>query len=147
MTSPISIIALGIAILLLILWIFILERRIKKLMSGTSGASLEDTINKNQEALLELYRFRDDVKAEFGRMDARMQKKLHGARTVRFNPFAGSGSGGNQSFATALLNENGDGVVISSLYSRDKLSVFAKPIVGRKSEFELTDEERSVVEE
>lgn len=41
-----------------------------------------------------------------------------------------------------MLNEDGDGVVISSLYSRERMSIFAKPIKNGKSEYELTDEEK-----
>jgi hypothetical protein len=61
---------------------------------------------------------------------------------VRFNPFKGTGSGGNQSFATTFLNEENNGVVISSLYSREHTSVFSKPIKNGVSEYELSDEEK-----
>ena len=63
---------------------------------------------------------------------------------MRFNPFPDQGS--NQSFAIGMLNEEGDGVVFSSLYSRDRMSVFAKPIKNNKSEYELSDEERKVLD-
>ena len=142
----ISIGVLAFIVLLLVVWVILLERRLKKLSSGKSGASLEDTITANQASLEELARFRKAVEVELGRINERVKKKLHGAKTIRFNPFAGTGSGGNQSFATALLDEEGSGVVISSLYSREKMSVFAKPVIKRKSEFELTDEEREVLQ-
>lgn len=135
----------GLLLILLLTWVFILDRRIKKLMAGKSGATLEDTIMANQDALAEFGRFRKAVEEELGRLNDRIQKKIHGAKTLRFNPFQGTGSGGNQSFATALLDEEGSGVVISSLYSRDKVSVFAKPITRRSSEFELSEEEREVL--
>jgi len=63
--------------------------------------------------------------------------------TVRFNPFIDAGS--NQSFAIAMLNDEGNGVVMSSLYARDRMSIFAKPIVRGKSEFELSSEEKEVL--
>jgi len=44
-----------------------------------------------------------------------------------------------------MLNEVGDGVVLSSLYSRERMSVFAKPVKAGKSEFELSDEEKEVL--
>jgi len=66
--------------------------------------------------------------------------------TIRFNPFKGNGSGGNQSFSTAFVNEEGDGVVISSLYSREHISVFAKPIKKMSSEYEMTKEEKDSLE-
>lgn len=55
--------------------------------------------------------------------------------------------GSKQSFATALLNEHGDGVVISTLYSRERTSVFAKPIKKFDSEYELTPEETQALTE
>lgn len=136
---------LGAAIILLALWIYVLERRIKQLMNGGNGASLEDTINSNNMKLNEFDRFKEEMRVELSRVDERLRKKLHGVKTLRFNPFAGTGSGGNQSFASAFLDENGDGVVLSTLYSREKLSVFAKPVTHKKSEFELTDEEKEVL--
>lgn len=135
----------GLLVFGLVIWIVTLEQRLKKLAGGKNGASLEDTITANQRAIAELAKFRKTIEGELGRLDGRMKKKIHGAKTLRFNPFHGSGTGGNQSFATALLDEDGNGVVLSTLYSREKVSVFAKPIVYRKSEFELTDEEREVL--
>ena len=44
-----------------------------------------------------------------------------------------------------MLNEDGDGVVLSSLYARDRMSVFAKPIKNNKSEYELSNEEKEVL--
>ncbi|MDO8520902.1 MAG: DUF4446 family protein [bacterium] len=141
----VAIASLSVAILLLGVWTFLLERRIKILMAGKNAASLEDTIIANQRSLEELLTYHKDAAEELRRIDERIKKKLHGAKTLRFNPFAGTGTGGNQSFATALLDEDGNGVVLSTLYSREKVSVFAKPVVDRKSEFELTDEEKEVL--
>ena len=75
-------------------------------------------------------------------MDARIRTSLRGIDTIRFNPFKDQGS--NQSFAIGLLNEEGTGVVISSLYSRDRVSVFAKPIKKGQPEYDLTEEESIV---
>lgn len=141
----ISIALLGIAIVILIIWLTILDRRISRLIGGKDAQSLEETINNNQRSIEQLFLFQKMVEKEIGNINERIKKKLHGARTLRFNPFQGTGSGGNQSFATALLDEEGTGVVISTLYTREKVSVFAKPILNRTSEFELTDEEREVL--
>jgi len=144
-STLIAIILLGAAIIVLLIWVILLERRISSMLSGKNGASLEDAINANHSAIDELVRFRAAAETELGNLDARIKKKIHGVKTLRFNPFAGTGSGGNQSFATSFLNEEGDGVVISSLYSREKVSVFAKPVKARTSEFELTEEEKEVL--
>jgi len=63
---------------------------------------------------------------------------------VRYNPF--SGVGGDQSFSVALLDGNNDGVVVTSLYSRDGNRVYGKPIKNGSSEYSLSDEEKKVID-
>ncbi len=145
MEISIPLLALAGAIIVLLGWIVVLEIRIKKLLGGKDGRSLENIIASNQRAIAELENAADDIFTDLGKLDARLRKKLHGVKALRFNPFEGSGQGGNQSFAASFLDEEGNGVVLSSLYSRDKVSVYAKPIMKRESEFELSDEERAVL--
>ena len=140
-----ALILLGAALIVLVIWMFTLQKRMSKLLAGKSGANLEETINTHAASIDELFRAKSSLRMEIAGLDERIKKKIQGAKTVRFNPFHGTGSGGNQSFATALLDERGDGVVLSSLYSREKLSIFAKPIKNRTSEFELTEEEAEVL--
>lgn len=63
---------------------------------------------------------------------------------VRFNPFSEVGS--DQSFSVALLDGNDDGVVITSLYSREGNRVYGKPIENGKSEYPLSNEEKKAIE-
>jgi len=58
---------------------------------------------------------------------------------VRYNPFDDTGS--NQSFALVLVDADGNGVVISSLHSRQQTRVYLKDIVGGQSEAQLSSEE------
>ena len=82
----------------------------------------------------------------FESIDATFKKTIRGIETIRFNPFKGGGIGGNQSFATALIDDEGNGVVISSIYSRERVSTFAKPIKNWGCEYELSGEEKEVLE-
>lgn len=63
----------------------------------------------------------------------------------RFNPF--EHTGGDQSFSLALLDHKDDGVIISSLYTRDGVRVYAKEIKRGSSKHPLSDEEREVLEQ
>jgi len=63
---------------------------------------------------------------------------------TRYNPF--SNIGGNQSFSIALLDDNNDGLIITSLYSKDGNRVYSKPVKGGNSEYELSGEERKSIE-
>lgn len=72
-------------------------------------------------------------------------KHLQKSGFVRFNPF--SNSGGDQSFALAILNGHNDGFVISSLHSRDQTRTFAKPVkAGVGEKFELSKEEKLAID-
>ena len=126
-------------IAVLVGWIVWLEIRLERLFRGKKAQNLE-------HVLIDMGTFMDELDAAHRKIDARMEemnrrvrRSIQGVETVRFNPF--NDAGGNQSFATALLNEEGDGVVISSLYSRDKVSVYSKPVQNHESEFPLTKEE------
>jgi len=54
--------------------------------------------------------------------------------------------GGDHSFALALLDAGGSGVVVNSLYHRDRCRVYAKPVRDWVSAITLTDEEREAIE-
>ncbi|MEN6521883.1 MAG: DUF4446 family protein [Armatimonadota bacterium] len=62
---------------------------------------------------------------------------------VRFDAFPDVG--GAQSFAVALLDQNKNGVVISSLYGRTDSRIYAKEIVGGRSSHTLSDEEMDAI--
>lgn len=62
---------------------------------------------------------------------------------VRYNPFQDTGS--NQSFSVALLNSHSNGVVLSSLHSRQETRIYSKPIIDGESEFTLTEDEKNAI--
>lgn len=137
--------ALGAVLIFLVVWIIGLERKIKKFTQGKNGKSLEDSIVTIKGSLDDLEKFRKDMEEYLRDVEKRLRRSTQGIETIRFNPFKGDGSGGNQSFATAFLDENGDGLVLSSLYARERISIFSKPIKKYVSEFELSDEEKKAV--
>ena len=62
---------------------------------------------------------------------------------VRFRAFEDIGS--DLSFAFALLNQEGSGVVLSSIFNREDSRVYAKPINQGQSTYPLTEEEKQVI--
>ena len=121
-----------------------LELKLKKLLTGKSGKSLEDVILNTANGIARLDDLHNEIKKQIENIEERVRKSIKKAEVIRFNPFKGT-SGGNQSFATALLDEEGNGVIISSLYSRERVSVFAKPIQNYSSEYELSGEEKEAI--
>jgi len=62
---------------------------------------------------------------------------------VRFNPFRDTG--GNQSFAWAIVDGYGNGVILASLHSREGTRIYAKPLNRWESPYSLTDEEQEAI--
>lgn len=136
--------ALSLLLSLLILaigWLIRFEIKLRRFLGG-KNQSLDSAMAEIRRDLTIVMKYRDTSEKYLENVEQRIRKSITGVETIRFNPFKGNGSGGNQSFSTAFINEEGNGVVISSLYSREHVSVFAKPIKKSLSEYELTNEEK-----
>lgn len=120
-----------------------LELRIKRILRGDKVKDIENSLLDTFENIEELNLSKEQVEKEISQIKKELGLKIKTAKTVRFNPF--NDVGGKQSFATALLDSEGNGVVVSSLYSREKVSTFGKPILNWSSEYELTEEERNAI--
>ncbi|HSK22385.1 MAG TPA: DUF4446 family protein [Egicoccus sp.] len=62
---------------------------------------------------------------------------------VRYDAF--EDMGGALSFSAALLDERGDGVIVSAINGRTETRCYAKPIVGGGSEHHLSTEEEQAI--
>ncbi|MFA5933935.1 MAG: DUF4446 family protein [Candidatus Paceibacterota bacterium] len=133
----------GIVALGLVAWNISTERRLKKFFAGKKARDLEEIMTSLVHDLKREETSREAIEKHIVNMESRLKRSIQGIELVRFNPFKDAGS--NQSFAIALMNEEGDGIVISSLYSRERMSVFAKKIKNNSPEQGLTDEEADVV--
>ncbi len=131
--------------LVLLIWIITIESRFRKILGRTGKNTLIDALDKIHQEMRERKQFEKEMLEYLKTVEKRVRRSIQSIETIRFNPFKGTGSGGNQSFSTAFLNEDGNGVVFSSLYSRDRVSLFSKPVKKNQSEFELTGEERQIL--
>ncbi len=130
--------------LISILWLLAIEMRLKKIFRGVKVKNLEEMIVSINKKMLEIEENQKNINDHLKIVDSRLDKTIRDIKIIRFNPF--TEAGGNQSFAISFLNDKGDGVILSSLYARERMSVFAKPIVKGKSEFDLSEEEDHVLQ-
>ena len=133
------------ALVVLLVWMIRLELRLRQFMLGQNGASLESSINSLINQVRETDRINEEIKKHLISVEERLQRSIQHIKTIRFNPFREQGQGSNQSSVTSFLDEHGDGAVLSTLYTRDKVSVYAKPIKNRASSYELTEEEKETL--
>lgn len=74
------------------------------------------------------------------------KKHLQKMGFKRYNPF--TDTGGDQSFTAAILDDLGDGIMISSLHSRENTRLYAKKVDGGKvSSQSLSSEEQEVIKQ
>jgi hypothetical protein len=116
-----------------------LDARIATLTRGGDGASLESTLQANLDKVGTLARGVDELASRSAMLERVQRRAIQRVGLVRYNPF--EDTGGNQSFALALLDQHGDGVVISSLHARSGTRIYGKSIAAGKSEAALSDEE------
>ena len=128
-----------IAVVLLVRRTSSLDRRLRGLTRGEDGRSLEAMLDAHLDKVYAVARELDELSARSAVMEAAGRRSIQRIGLVRFNPF--EDTGGNQSFALALLDANGAGVVVSSLHARTLTRVYGKAVVGGKAETALSDVE------
>ncbi len=109
--------------------------------------------NKNWDEILtqtltEVRAAKEDLK-ELEEHQKAMREQMKGCvqkvKLLRYNAFTDTGS--NLSYSLAVLDENNNGVVLSSLYGREDNRTYAKPVENGKSTYQLSDEEKEVLEQ
>jgi hypothetical protein len=120
-----------------------LNARLQGITRGSDGRSLEAILDSHLEKVFDLSREVTDVAARTAILEAAQRKAFQRVGLVRYNPF--EETGGNQSFALALLDATGDGWVLSSLHARAGTRVYAKAITGGRSDAGLSAEETAAI--
>ncbi|QNB47209.1 DUF4446 family protein [Thermanaerosceptrum fracticalcis] len=136
--------ALGLIIfLLVIIRLNKLAKQYKILMRGVEGKNLEELMWNNANTLEQVL-FKLDIQEDrLSTVETMAKNSVQKVGIVRFNAFRDMG--GDLSYAIALLNSQGDGVVISSIYGRDDARTYAKPVKGGKSSYQLSQEEEEAI--
>lgn len=157
MSELVAWVGLGLAVVLalLLVWLWLrlraIERRYKALMAGAdvSGGggspSLGELIAGQGQQLDKAVSDTSALSKAVQSMGITLKGSVQHIGLVRFNPF--QETGGDQSFALALLDGRGDGVVISSLHSRAMTRFYAKPVKAGASTVSLSDEEAQAVQQ
>jgi hypothetical protein len=109
-----------------------IAREIRRVNKDIKPSKLKK-INKNIE----------NLQISLDRLNDQSQFYFQKASLVKFNPF--SELGGEQSFSLALLDENNQGIVLTSLHGRQATRIYTK-LVG-DDKVKLSDEEKKAIKE
>ena len=143
-------IGLSVVVLILLLAVLALARRTRRLdarLAGltrdSDGSSLEAVLDAHLDRVDAVSRELDELAARMAVLEGAQRRAFQRVGLVRYNPF--EETGGNQSFALALLDAGGDGWVLSSLHARSGTRVYVKAIKSGRADTGLSDEETAAL--
>jgi hypothetical protein len=152
-TTGILVVALlGLACLVLLVWLTIVSLKVKRInkreKTVAKAGENSNFVASIEASLSELNEMRtrvDGLHVRHEELAMRLQGAVQKVGIVRFDAF--EDIGGMLSFAVALLDHNGDGVLVSTINGRQDSRSYAKPITRGESTFNLSREERQAIEE
>lgn len=106
----------------------------------------EDLFEALQRHLDDVQRLREDVRIvhrNTERLRDLLRVSVSHVGVVRYDAF--DDMGGALSFSAAMLDEEGNGLVVSAINGRSEARTYAKPVVGGRSDFHLTPEEEEAI--
>ncbi len=120
-----------------------LLRKYKRMMRGADNKNLEAMLYHHLDTLQSSLTRIKDIELSMRTLTTNIQSCLQHLSIVRYNAF--EQMGGDQSFSIALLDQHGNGVVLTSLYGRSASTTFAKPVINHKSDYPLSNEEEQAI--
>jgi hypothetical protein len=138
--------AAAVALLLaLVLWLKLrrMSRAYTLLQRGGRGEDFVTLVNRHgatvDDLRSEVERLRDRVRA----MTVEISEALRHVAVVRYDAFPDMG--GRLSFSAALLDDDGDGLVLTSINGRSETRTYAKGVKAGRSEHQLSPEETQAI--
>jgi hypothetical protein len=98
-------------------------RAISRTLNGEDHAADADSPALQRSTATSFAKRTDERLAE---LETIARRDVHRVGFVRYNSFSDVGS--DQSFSLALLNAEGDGVVVTSIYSREETRTYGKSV-------------------
>jgi hypothetical protein len=123
--------AVGLSLLLnliLFLWLSRVARHYNALTKGIDKKTLTNALEGIQQSLSTHERSLESMRRDLQELRANVSTHLQSLTLKRFNPFGDTG--GDQSFILGLLDGHKDGIVITSLHSRENTRFYVKSVKG-----------------
>jgi len=152
LTENVGIIVIVLIAMVLIQWIMMMNLggKLKKLrksylhmMEGAGVENLEGVIQSFQEEQKLQSAEIENVALRMANVEAKMPQMKSNIAIKRYNAFSNTGS--DMSFSVAITNDNKDGIVLTSIHSREGAYIYGKPVDKGNSQYSLTPEEQEVI--
>jgi hypothetical protein len=145
----VAVVAAGVAVVALLVAVVALVRlsrmrRAYTLLQGDDEqASFVDAVDRKTREVEGLRAQVEALTGDVGRVRDDLADAIRHVAVVRYDAFGDMG--GRLSFSVALLDDTGDGLVLTSINGRSETRTYAKGVKGGASEAPLSPEEEQVI--
>ena len=146
-TIALSVVSIILAVILTIVLCKLktLKRRVDSLTRGKDTESLEDIIVSYLERVESLEEGEEITRAALNAIKDNLKITYQKAGLVKYDAFREMS--GALSYSLALLDKENNGVLISSMYSREGCYTYAKEIIKGESKINLSEEEAEALKQ
>lgn len=113
------------------------------LQGGKGREDFVTLVNRHARAVDELRGEVEDMGQRVQKLNVEIADALRHVAVVRYDAFPDMG--GRLSFSVALLDDDGDGLVITSINGRSETRTYAKGVKAAKSDHQLSPEENQAI--
>lgn len=141
-------VGVGVLSLLLLLVLAVRFRRLtaahRRLTGTDDGASFVEVLGRSHRETVALREDLQVMRDSLAAARADLSDALRHVAVVRYDAFGDMG--GRLSFSAAMLDDSGDGLVLTSINGRSETRTYAKGVVGGGSKQALSPEELEAIE-
>ncbi len=120
------------------------EKAYTALQTYTSGQTLDGVLDQYMSDVENLKERTELNEVKIGSIEGQLKISVDKMAIQRFNAFE-KGSGNDLSFTFAMVNSEGDGMVLTSIQTREDSRLYAKPLNRESSSYPLSEEEVRVI--
>ena len=146
-TIALSVVSIMLAVVLIIVLCKLkkLKRRVDSLTRGKDTESMEDIIVNYLERVESLEEGEEITRAALNAIKDNLKITYQKTGLVKYDAFREMS--GALSYSLALLDKENNGVLISSMYSREGCYTYAKEIIKGESKINLSEEEAEALKQ
>lgn len=116
---------------------------VRRALKGTGERPLDELLLEHMESKKRLEGDVADLQRRLTQAELWMDKAVAYAAIVRYDAF--DNVAGNQSFAIALQNSEGDGILLNAVSGREQARIYGKSLQGGQCDSSLTPEEKQAI--
>jgi len=120
------------------------EDKYRKFMRGANNKNIEELIISYFDKIDEAKTTTEATKEKCNSIEKKVQSCLQKTSILRYRAFENVGS--DLSFSISMLDNNNDGFILTGIYGRNDSTTYAKPIEKGLSRYDLSAEEKEVLE-